>query len=127
MIVYFGQFFDNYRKRPNFWATFIHGKNYVLGNFDQTWFWLQFWLFFSQTHLFTLIAARSEKKKNFSAPRRFGVRRRIEHSPTEANSPADLQSVSRPQLTGSRLESILCNRIGRNLLLKSVNSKFICT
>jgi hypothetical protein len=28
VIVYFGQFFENYRTSPKIWATFFHGKSY---------------------------------------------------------------------------------------------------
>jgi hypothetical protein len=29
-VLFFGQFFENYRRSPNFWSTFFHGRSYEL-------------------------------------------------------------------------------------------------
>jgi hypothetical protein len=53
-IVYFGQYFENYRSSPIF-THFLQGKSYVLIKFDKKWVGLYFGRFFSQTHLVTLV------------------------------------------------------------------------
>jgi hypothetical protein len=30
VIVFFGQFFENYRSKPNIWATLFHGKSCLI-------------------------------------------------------------------------------------------------
>jgi hypothetical protein len=45
--VFFGQIFEKYKSRPTFWVTFIHGKSYILCNFDKKWFVSHLARFFS--------------------------------------------------------------------------------
>jgi hypothetical protein len=50
-----GRFFENYRISTNYWATYFHGKSYVL-ILDKKTEWATFWVIFSQTHLVNLLA-----------------------------------------------------------------------
>jgi hypothetical protein len=34
-LVFFGQFSENFRNSPYFWATLLHGKSYVFSNFSK--------------------------------------------------------------------------------------------
>jgi hypothetical protein len=52
-IVFFGQFFENYRRGTNSWATFFHGKSNAL-ILTKIELGLHFGRFFSQAHLVTL-------------------------------------------------------------------------
>jgi hypothetical protein len=47
-IVYFGLLFENYKSRPNYWATFFHGETCEKTG------WATVWAISSQTHLVTL-------------------------------------------------------------------------
>jgi hypothetical protein len=51
VIAFFGQFFENYRKNPSFWATFSAEK--VAYKFGHETGWATLWVSVSQTHLVT--------------------------------------------------------------------------
>jgi hypothetical protein len=53
VIVYFGQFVENYRSRPTICGTF-GGKSYLCINFDKKCWYVYILGDFSQTHLVTL-------------------------------------------------------------------------
>jgi hypothetical protein len=53
-IVYFRQFFENYRSSLDCWATFFKLLTYVLIVTKMG--WAAFWAMLSQTHLVTLMA-----------------------------------------------------------------------
>jgi hypothetical protein len=61
VIVYFGQFCENYRNSPKIWANFFHGKSYVFVLTENV------LGVFSQTHLVALIlkVGKPEKNQNF--------------------------------------------------------------
>jgi hypothetical protein len=56
-IVSFGQFCENYKSSPNFWANFFRRKS----NLDKKMGWATFWAIFAQTHLVTLIEEKFSK------------------------------------------------------------------
>jgi hypothetical protein len=61
MNVHFVQFFENYIKSPNFWATFSHRNSYLCLNFDKKWVGLHFGRFFNiLTYPVTLIRRQNE-------------------------------------------------------------------
>jgi hypothetical protein len=53
VILYFGQFYENIRSSPSFWAACWHGQGYALILTNM--YWATFWAIFSQTHLVTLL------------------------------------------------------------------------
>jgi hypothetical protein len=57
-MIFFGQFFKNYRSRPNFWLLFSALK--ITHVFLAKMGWATVWAILSQTHLVTLNSRRSE-------------------------------------------------------------------
>jgi hypothetical protein len=51
VIVYFGQFVENYRSSPNIWTTFIHGKSCAIISTKLG--WATFWATFSQKFIWS--------------------------------------------------------------------------
>jgi hypothetical protein len=54
VIVYFGQWFENYKTIAHFWATFFHATYHLCINFDKKIGWATFWAIFSQNNPGTL-------------------------------------------------------------------------